>query len=55
VTNSRRLGWERNVAGMLKVRNAQKYYSENLKERGHLEDLGVNVIIIRKCILNIRV
>jgi hypothetical protein len=33
------------------VRNATKFYSENMSEISHLRDLGVNGRIILKCML----
>jgi hypothetical protein len=36
---------------MVEIRNICKFLSENLKERDHVEDLGVNGRIILGCIL----
>jgi hypothetical protein len=41
VSKSGRMRWSGHVARMGKVRNVYKILLENLKVRGHLEDLGI--------------
>jgi len=38
---SRSMRWVGHVVRVGEIRNAYKFWSENLKERKHLEDLGV--------------
>jgi hypothetical protein len=42
VIKSRKIKWEGHVERMGEIRKRTKFWSENLKERDHLEDLGVD-------------
>jgi hypothetical protein len=51
VFKSKRMRWDRNVVLMYNIRNASKFYLENSKGIGHLEDLGLDGKIILNWIL----
>jgi len=43
--------WAGHETRMGDMRNVYKFRSENLKGKGHLEDQGVDVLIILDCFL----